>query len=262
MSIDVIHDVPDACLDIVFVPGLKVDQEDWTSAEDSVFWPKHLLASRVPMARILAFKYDGAATVDAFWNEKNVIAEKSDDLVDNLMKKRHAKIASRATGSLCRTLPWGVGRREIPSASDLGVLSRHVLAIPQEFAQFRRASSVNIETFHESSPVHINGQAVKIVEDFVARLPGGSPNPIKMEGNHHEISRLDNENRDFNFLMKYLAQAEVIGVMPYFKSNNHGMQMAVNSGSINGPGISPRNDAFFVLKDIPPRSPVSAEGTQ
>lgn len=80
----------------MFVPGLKVEQEDWRSAETAVFWPKHLLASRVPLARILAFEYNEAATVDAFWDEKNVISEKSDDLINILMKERHSEIASMA----------------------------------------------------------------------------------------------------------------------------------------------------------------------
>lgn len=76
---------------IVLVPGLKVDQKHWTSAEDSVFWPEKLLATQIPKARILTFEYDEDPTLDAFWNKRDLISSNSDDLLNSLMDERRGE---------------------------------------------------------------------------------------------------------------------------------------------------------------------------
>ncbi|KAJ5675624.1 hypothetical protein N7462_008521 [Penicillium macrosclerotiorum] len=95
MSVNIIKDASNAKVDIVLVHGLKHDdQENWTSAESSVFWPEKLLPSQVPDARIIAFEYD-EANIDSFWNEEDLIADISDDLVNELMGERRGDKAER-----------------------------------------------------------------------------------------------------------------------------------------------------------------------
>jgi hypothetical protein len=109
---------------------LKVEQENWTSAENSVFWPEKLLATQIPKARILAFEYDDDPTLDAFWNKRDLISSNSDDLVNSLLDERRGETVSminaeymfvdiltirwqntgRATFDLCCTLSWRIGR--------------------------------------------------------------------------------------------------------------------------------------------------------
>jgi hypothetical protein len=136
-----------------------------------------------------------------------------------------------------------LAKRKIPSVSDLNALSRHILEIPQAFAELKQTNSINIETFYEGSFVDINGQSVKIVEEFVARFPGDSPDPTRLNGNHHEMSRFDSENRDFKTVSRILAQlAEDLAKPPAkgtvnnisFGGNNRGFQVGQNSGRING----------------------------
>jgi hypothetical protein len=73
---------------------LDIGQKNWTSVESAVFWPRSLLASKVPRARILAFEYDEPPTVDAFWNKENLVSGNSNDLIYELMNERHAEKAS------------------------------------------------------------------------------------------------------------------------------------------------------------------------
>jgi hypothetical protein len=74
---------------IVFIHGLKTDQEPWTS-EDSVCWPEKLLSGPIPNARILMFEYD-EATVDNFWNAEDLITDISDELLGELMDQRRGE---------------------------------------------------------------------------------------------------------------------------------------------------------------------------
>ncbi|KAK4119854.1 hypothetical protein N657DRAFT_247289 [Parathielavia appendiculata] len=56
--------VPDTVVDIVFVHGLTGDREKtWTACYASEPWPKTLLPSELPTARVLTFGYD-ACVVD------------------------------------------------------------------------------------------------------------------------------------------------------------------------------------------------------
>ena len=58
-GVKVIHDCPDATIDICFVHGLTGDRETtWTAEGQSAPWPKTLLPPRLKKARILTYGYD------------------------------------------------------------------------------------------------------------------------------------------------------------------------------------------------------------
>lgn len=58
-GITVWHDCPDATVDICFVHGLTGNREStWTAHGQSVPWPKALLPSNLPNARLLTYGYD------------------------------------------------------------------------------------------------------------------------------------------------------------------------------------------------------------
>ncbi|KAL2832927.1 hypothetical protein BDW59DRAFT_138918 [Aspergillus cavernicola] len=89
MSLKVLRDPSGSKVDIVFVHGWHGDQAPWTSAQNSVFWPEKLLAAKIPEARILSFEYD--VTIEAFWNEEDLVSDFSNDLMDALMEQRTKK---------------------------------------------------------------------------------------------------------------------------------------------------------------------------
>ncbi|KAK3896916.1 Alpha/Beta hydrolase protein [Staphylotrichum tortipilum] len=58
-GVKVLHDCPDATVDICFVHGLTGDREStWTAEGQSIPWPKSLLPPRLSRARILTYGYD------------------------------------------------------------------------------------------------------------------------------------------------------------------------------------------------------------
>lgn len=70
------------------MPGLTIaGKPDWTSA-NSVFWPEKLLPQKVPKARILAFDYDEDLTINTFWNKREKISSKANDLIGQLIEAR------------------------------------------------------------------------------------------------------------------------------------------------------------------------------
>lgn len=59
IGIKVLHECPDATVDICFVHGLTGNREStWTAAGQSEPWPKTLLPSEIRNARILTYGYD------------------------------------------------------------------------------------------------------------------------------------------------------------------------------------------------------------
>lgn len=58
-GVKVLHDCPDATVDICFVHGLTGDREStWTADGQSAPWPKTLLPPKLEKARILTYGYD------------------------------------------------------------------------------------------------------------------------------------------------------------------------------------------------------------
>ncbi len=58
-GVKVLHDCPDATVDICFVHGLTGDRENtWTANGQSAPWPETLLPPRLKKARILTYGYD------------------------------------------------------------------------------------------------------------------------------------------------------------------------------------------------------------
>jgi hypothetical protein len=292
MSVNCVKDVEEAALDIILVPGLKVDQENWTSAENSAFWPEKLLAPLIPRARILTFEYDGEPTIDDFWSKKDMVGSIAYDLVCELKEHRQDKLGERpiiwvahclgglvvekalttamedeadkevtvntTAGILLLGTPhyqpgtlseakkyFQLAQKDIPSDADLEALSKHLLRIPGEFVTVRQANTdLKFATFYGGSAVDINGQAIDIVEESVARFPGDSSAPKMLKGNHHQISRFESENeKDFKTVFRVLK--DWVGKLPepqeqgtvnniantsFAGSTNYGMQLGQNTG--------------------------------
>ncbi|KAK0655558.1 Alpha/Beta hydrolase protein [Cercophora newfieldiana] len=58
-GVKVLHDCPDATVDVCFVHGLTGDREStWTADGQSAPWPKTLLPSKLDKVRILTYGYD------------------------------------------------------------------------------------------------------------------------------------------------------------------------------------------------------------
>lgn len=84
-GIKVLHEPPNAIVDLVFVHGITGHRDyTWSADQSGEPWPKLLLAPLIPEARILTFGYD--ASVIGFWRgiSGNSIAEHSDNLLSAL----------------------------------------------------------------------------------------------------------------------------------------------------------------------------------
>ncbi|KAI1742692.1 Alpha/Beta hydrolase protein [Xylaria scruposa] len=84
-GIKVLHDPPNAIVDLVFVHGITGHRDHtWSADQNSEPWPKLMLPSRVPEARILTFGYD--ASVIGFWRgiSGNSIGDHSNNLLSAL----------------------------------------------------------------------------------------------------------------------------------------------------------------------------------
>ncbi|KAE8549955.1 hypothetical protein EYB25_008480 [Talaromyces marneffei] len=87
-GIKVLHDCPDATIDICFVHGLTGNREStWTAEGKPEPWPKALLPSEIGNARIITFGYD-AYVVRASAASKNHLRDHADNLVNALTVDR------------------------------------------------------------------------------------------------------------------------------------------------------------------------------
>ncbi|KAK0627900.1 hypothetical protein B0T14DRAFT_451216 [Immersiella caudata] len=89
-GIKVLHESSKALVDIVFIHGLTGDRErTWKSHEASEPWPKTLLPSELPTARIVTFGYDAYYVAD--WRgvvSENTVGDHASNLVTSLTSYR------------------------------------------------------------------------------------------------------------------------------------------------------------------------------
>lgn len=93
-GIEVWHDCPDATVDICFIHGLTGDRNSsWTAPGQPTPWPKTLLPSRLPKARIVTYGYD-AYVVRKSVASKNRLIDHATNLIHDLTTDRASCHAS------------------------------------------------------------------------------------------------------------------------------------------------------------------------
>ncbi|KAJ5175268.1 uncharacterized protein N7482_001145, partial [Penicillium canariense] len=238
---------------IVFVHGLKGEQEDWTSAESSIFWPEKLLPAQVADARILMFEYDDA-TIDSFFNEEDLIAGISDDLVTELMGERrerpvifvahclgglvveyalvracqHEKkkaLASSTQGIILLGTPH-YQPQTVNEAIKYFQLAQQTAPSPSELealSQFVLTIPRHFAQFKQQSPVKVEcfyeGAPTKVNDQEIKIVDVSVANvpdgspATRLAGNHHQMSRFASE-KDKDFKRIYRVLQEWVEDLP------------------------------------------------
>lgn len=89
-GVDVLHDCPDAVLDICFIHGLTGDRRaTWTPDRQTAPWPQTLLPSHISGARILTYGYD------AYFVRRSVASRNR--VIDHATNLLHDLTADRAS---------------------------------------------------------------------------------------------------------------------------------------------------------------------
>ncbi|EFR03975.1 SesB protein [Nannizzia gypsea CBS 118893] len=87
-GVEVLHNCPDASVDICFIHGLTGDRDKtWTGDGQSRPWPETLLPSQLPRARILTYGYD-AYVVRASVASSNRLIDHATNLLNDLTTDR------------------------------------------------------------------------------------------------------------------------------------------------------------------------------
>lgn len=94
-GIKVLHDCPDAKIDVCFVHGLMGDgKSTWTAEGQSLPWPQTLLPGKLTEARILSFGYDADVMNIGICTSKSVLEDHAKILLNDLCLNRDRANAS------------------------------------------------------------------------------------------------------------------------------------------------------------------------
>src|SRR3569833_2144953 len=97
-GVKVLHDCPDAVVDICFVHGLTGDREStWTAKGQSTPWPQELLPARLERARILSLGYDAYYIARGSVASSNRLIDHARNLLNDLTTDRAGCNASSRT---------------------------------------------------------------------------------------------------------------------------------------------------------------------
>lgn len=95
-GVEVLHDCPDAGVDICFVHGLTGNRiSTWTARGQSAPWPKTLLPSEVSRARILTYGYDAYVVSKSVASSNRLIDHATNLLIDLTNDRRRCNASSR-----------------------------------------------------------------------------------------------------------------------------------------------------------------------
>lgn len=88
-GIKVLHDCPDAKVDVCFVHGLMGGREStWTAKGQSQPWPQILLPEKLTKARILSFGYDADVVKFGKRTSNSVLTDHAKNLLNGLYRSR------------------------------------------------------------------------------------------------------------------------------------------------------------------------------
>ncbi|KAJ5403872.1 alpha/beta-hydrolase [Penicillium cosmopolitanum] len=113
-GIKILHDCPDAAVDICFVHGLTGDRENtWTADGQSIPWPQALLPSKLDRARILTYGYDAYIVRKSVESSDRLIDHATNLLVDLALDRDLSKATSRPLIFVSHSLGGLVCKRAI-----------------------------------------------------------------------------------------------------------------------------------------------------
>ncbi|KAJ5089159.1 Alpha/Beta hydrolase protein [Penicillium argentinense] len=113
-GIKVLHDCPDAAIDVCFVHGLTGDRErTWTADGQSIPWPQALLPQKLDRARILTYGYDAYVVRRSVASSNRLIDHAGNLLVDLASDRDLCNASSRPLIFVAHSLGGLVCKRAI-----------------------------------------------------------------------------------------------------------------------------------------------------